>query len=194
MIAHLSYHLHIFIAIINLPTTWMRAEHDDVIKWKHFPRYSSFVRRIHQSPVNWPHKGQWRRVLMSSLICARINGCVNNGEAGDLRRHRAHYDVIVMREHRLWKGTRIPMVNIMMTSSNGNIFRVTGPLCTKPSLDSLQLVLQVLAVIQKNILIYMSLVVKVLVGPANGTIGKTQVRIILWCPTIKMFIKACFLI
>ena len=64
----------------------------------------------------------------------------------------------------------------------------------KSSLDSLQLVLQVLAVIQKNILIYMSLVVKVLVGPANGTIGKTQVRIILWCPTIKMFIKACFLI
>ena len=30
------------------------------------------------------------------LICARINGWVNNGEAGDLRRHRAHSDVIVM--------------------------------------------------------------------------------------------------
>ena len=26
--------------------------HDDVIKWKHFPRYWSFVRRIHRSPVN----------------------------------------------------------------------------------------------------------------------------------------------
>ena len=25
-----------------------------------------------------------------------INGWVNNREAGDLRRHRAHYDVIVM--------------------------------------------------------------------------------------------------
>ena len=25
-----------------------------------------------------------------------INDWVNNGEAGDLRRHRAHYDVIVM--------------------------------------------------------------------------------------------------
>ena len=25
-------------------------------------------------------------------------GWVNNGEAGDLRRHRAHYDVIVMGE------------------------------------------------------------------------------------------------
>ena len=31
-----------------------------------------------------------------SLICARISGWVNNGEAGDFRRHRAHYDVIVM--------------------------------------------------------------------------------------------------
>ena len=33
---------------------------------------------------------------MFSLIGAWINGLVNNGEAGDLRRHRAHYDVIVM--------------------------------------------------------------------------------------------------
>ena len=30
------------------------------------------------------------------FICAWINGWVNNREAGDLRRHRAHYDVIVM--------------------------------------------------------------------------------------------------
>ena len=40
--------------------------------------------------------GQWRAALMFSLICTRINGWVNNGEAGDLRRHRPHYDVIVM--------------------------------------------------------------------------------------------------
>ena len=33
---------------------------------------------------------------MFSLICVWINGWVNNREAGDLRRHRAHYDVIVM--------------------------------------------------------------------------------------------------
>ena len=33
---------------------------------------------------------------MISLISTQINGWVNNGEAGDLRRHRAHYDVIVM--------------------------------------------------------------------------------------------------
>ena len=52
-----------------------------------FPRYWPFVRGIHRSPVNSPHKGQWRGALMFSLICALINGRVNNREAGDLRRH-----------------------------------------------------------------------------------------------------------
>ena len=42
------------------------------------------------------HKGQWRGALMFSLICAWINGWVNNGEAADLRRLSAHYDVIIM--------------------------------------------------------------------------------------------------
>ena len=59
--------------------------HDDVIKWKLFPRYWPFVRGIHRSPVNSPHKGQWRGALMFSLIYAWINDWVNNGEAGDLR-------------------------------------------------------------------------------------------------------------
>ena len=31
-----------------------------------------------------------------ALICVWINGWVNNREVGDLRRYRAHYDVIVM--------------------------------------------------------------------------------------------------
>ena len=43
--------------------------HDDVIKWKHFPRYWPFVWGIHRSPVNSPHKGQWHGALMFSLIC-----------------------------------------------------------------------------------------------------------------------------
>ena len=41
--------------------------HDDVIKWKHFPRNWPFVRGIHRSPVNSPHKGQWRVALMFSF-------------------------------------------------------------------------------------------------------------------------------
>ena len=69
---------------------------DDVIKWKHFPRHWPFVWGVHRSPVNSPHKGQWRGALMFSLISVRINSWENNGETGDLRRHRGHYDVIVM--------------------------------------------------------------------------------------------------
>ena len=38
--------------------------HDDVIKWKYFPCNWPFVRGIHRWPVNSPHKGQWRGVLM----------------------------------------------------------------------------------------------------------------------------------
>ena len=70
--------------------------HYDVIKWKHFPHYWPFVREIHRWPVNSPHNGQWRGALRASLICAWINVWVNNRDAGDLRRHRAHYDVIAM--------------------------------------------------------------------------------------------------
>ena len=51
--------------------------------------------------LNSPYKGQWRGALMFSLITARINSWVNNCETGDLRRHRAHYDVIGM----LWPHT-----------------------------------------------------------------------------------------
>ena len=71
--------------------------HDDVIKWKYFPRYWPFVPGIHRSPVNSPQKGQWRGTLMFSLIWARINCWVNNREAGDLRSNRTHYDVIIIK-------------------------------------------------------------------------------------------------
>ena len=52
---------------------------------------------IHRLPVNSPHKGQWRGTLVFSWICSWINGRVNNREAGDLRRHSAHYDDIVLK-------------------------------------------------------------------------------------------------
>ena len=74
----------------------LAGKHDDVIKWKHFPRYWPFARGIQRSPVNSPHKGQWRRPLMFSLICVWLDGWVNNREVGDLRCYRDHYDVIVM--------------------------------------------------------------------------------------------------
>ena len=76
--------------------------HDDVIKWKHFPRYWPFVRWIHRAQVNSPHKGQWRGAFMFSSIFVWINGWINNREAGDLGRHRTHYAVIVMSSNNLF--------------------------------------------------------------------------------------------
>ena len=61
-----------------------------------FSQYWLFVRGIHRLPVNSPLKDQWRGALMFSLICAWSNGWVNIRDAGDLKRHRAHYDVTVM--------------------------------------------------------------------------------------------------
>ena len=82
----------------TLMGTWyvLYSNHDDVIKWKHFPRYWSFVWGIRRSPVNSLHKCKWHGALLFSLICAWINGWVNNRESGDLGRHHAHYDVTVM--------------------------------------------------------------------------------------------------
>ena len=87
------------LASADLQPPWWRGpvgSHDDVIKWKTFLRYCPYVRGIHRSPVNFPHKGQWRGALMFSLICTWINAWVNNREAGDSRWHHAHYDVVVM--------------------------------------------------------------------------------------------------
>ena len=64
-------------------------------------RYWPFVRGIHRSPVDSPHKGQWRTVLIFSLIFAWTNGRANNRDTDYLRRHRAHYDVTVMGTTRL---------------------------------------------------------------------------------------------
>ena len=72
----------------------------DISRWRHqmetFSALLALCAGNSPVPVNSPHKGQWRGALMFSLICARINNWVNNREAGDLRRHRGHYDVNVM--------------------------------------------------------------------------------------------------
>ena len=46
--------------------------------WPVWLGYWPFVWGIHRSPVNSPHKGQWRGTLMFSLICTWIKGWVNN--------------------------------------------------------------------------------------------------------------------
>ena len=46
---------------------------DVVIKWKHFSRYWPSVRGIHRSPVNSPHKGQWRWWSFGVFFDLRLN-------------------------------------------------------------------------------------------------------------------------
>ena len=74
--------------------------HDDVIK---FSALLAICAGIHRSSVNSSHKRQWRVALMFSLISAWINDWVNNREAGNLRRHRARYDVTVMHKGCQWR-------------------------------------------------------------------------------------------
>ena len=74
-----------------LPLSW----------WRHQMETFSALLAIcaEKSPVTGEFPAQ-RPVTQSFdvfFICARTNGWVNNCEAGDLRHHRAHYDVTVMR-------------------------------------------------------------------------------------------------
>ena len=92
----LQFRYLVYAKINNTSANEYPLIHDDVIKWKHFPRYWPLVRGIHRSPVKSPHKGQWRGALMFSLIYVWITVWENNREASDLRRYRANYDVIVM--------------------------------------------------------------------------------------------------
>ena len=68
--------------------------HDNVIKCKH----------LHVTGPLWgnpsvtggsPHKGQWCAALMFALFCAWTDVWATNLDTGDLKRNRAHYDVIV---------------------------------------------------------------------------------------------------
>ena len=111
------------ILTIHNAALWRSPQYDDVIKWKHFSRYWSFVRGIHLSPVNSPHKGRWHGALMFSLICAWINSGVRNRDDGDLRHHRAPYDVTVMILERQVFIELLLIIDAMIHSvSNGDLF------------------------------------------------------------------------
>ena len=75
---------------------WTGNVHDDVIKWKYFPRYWPFVQGFTGDRWSPRTKASDAELWCFLWPAPWINGWVNNREAGDLRRHRAHCDVIVM--------------------------------------------------------------------------------------------------
>ena len=54
----------------KIPSETKCINHDDVIKWKKIPFYWPFARKIHRSPVDFPHKSQRRGELTFSLSFA----------------------------------------------------------------------------------------------------------------------------
>ena len=85
--------------------TFIRHKICFIIPWwrhqmEHFLCYWPFEWGINRSIVDSPHKGQWRRALMFSVMFAWPNEWTNNRNASDLRRHHSHYDVTVM--HWFW--------------------------------------------------------------------------------------------
>ena len=73
---------------------------------------------------------------MLSLICVWINDWVNNHEACDLRRHRAHYDVIVMKSPATWhtqycnhnNSYACNWFNFLSRQTTKTMLCITGPL------------------------------------------------------------------
>ena len=85
-----------------------------------------FVRGSHHSAVDSPHNGQWWGALMFSTMYAWTNSWASDQDVCDLRNHGTHFDISVM----TWCHKNYShLVFFIMTSSNGNIFHVTGPLC-----------------------------------------------------------------
>ena len=95
---------------VDAEIVWLWWRHHELLSsdWSQILRNASNeILNTHKLPW-WRHQmetfsallalwvGQWSRALMFSLVCAWINGWVNNREAGDLRHHRAQYDVTVI--------------------------------------------------------------------------------------------------
>ena len=82
----------------------------DVMTWVDFTHYWHFVRGIHRSPVHSPHKGS-----IVQNIYVNWNKLFN-------KKSNCRWAQTTWRPYGV-------TATCMMTSSNGNIFRVTGHLC-----------------------------------------------------------------
>ena len=83
--------------------------------------------------LRWsPLKGQWRGVLMFSLICAWTNGWANNQDGGDLRRHRWLWRHGNGKNFANWKHSscrRLDLINCMLNPVVQNRLLYTAPRC-----------------------------------------------------------------
>ena len=70
--------------------------HYDVTQWRRLLRYRPFAMGIHRWPMDSPHKGPVAQTLMFSLMIVQTNSWIIRPVPGDLRRHCAHCDVIIM--------------------------------------------------------------------------------------------------
>ena len=70
--------------------------HDDVIKWKYFPRCWPFVKGIHRSPMDSPHKDQWDAELWWFLWSAPEQLNKQSSRWWFETHNRAHYNLTLM--------------------------------------------------------------------------------------------------
>ena len=96
-VMHLKY--------IGEQTTWIWWKQilypqQKITTWRHqmktFSALLALCEGIHWSPVDSPHKVQERGALIFSSICTWTSNWADTRDAGDLRRHRANYDVTAM--------------------------------------------------------------------------------------------------
>ena len=102
--------------------------------WRPFVRYWPLERGIHRSPIDSPHKEPARPAFMFHI---RLYTLLNKQSCCRwFETLRGSYDVTIMNSSKCERSsmgtdmlTRFFNLDRMMTSSNGNIFRVAGPLC-----------------------------------------------------------------
>ena len=98
---------HLEIALCLIRQLLLSFEyHDDVIRWEKVSALLAFCMRNSSVIDKFPSQ----RPVTRGFDAPWLNGWVNNREAGDLRRHRAHHGVIVIFQcslHRPRNGWRL---------------------------------------------------------------------------------------
>ena len=116
---------------------------------------------------------------MFSLICAWISSWVNDGEAGDLGRHRAHYDVTVIYEI-LFNSSGTYVITCVILKLIIQIYRGQRQVITPHSIWGMQLLVPALGIrIWHNTSEMLYLAVKILGFPSvNSSSGEPR-----WYPS-----------